>query len=680
MFKWIIVPCAVYFLYRLGVTRPILTARSKAGDYCYSEAGDWKDFFRSLVPRDEIQLVMTIIYLWCYLESFRYMGNFAYAQVSFRSLFGIFLLGRLVIWVVQAICAVFFFLRCELFFPCQILLLGLVLALRSMGALAWGFPQGAWNWSLDNLVLGFFLAVTYFSSWRFRAAFFPWNTSRRMRPRGFPPRVPGRKRLLLISPTAPWEFSPFISKSMYFPPVLPMVAAAVPADWDVMILDEGKNELDFELDVDVVGITAMNVYRSQVIDIAAEYRRRGRTVIVGGPDVSVAAHKYLPHFDVVFSGDAFGYLPKILADWEAGRLQKIYVNPHSHDLVGLPLPRNELLPPRRYLNMHNILVSTSCPYACEYCNYAKDRVARLRPPEEVAAAVRFSGARTFWFEAPELLAYKHYVKKLEAALRGKRIHWSTHTTVKACSDEEILRSAQRAGMRGVALGLESFSQETLAFVNKRSNKVADYLATLRLLDKAGISVAVHVIFGLPYDSPEARRAGLEILKQGRVAEIVNHVLGVGEEDVEIEKKLRAAGGEQLVLQAHLNQGKESVVRNYRWGVASDKEFNDQMEGFMNSIMSFSSIFRRIFLRSPANFPNFAPDLMSNLVRKVSQTSFVGEPFSIFRFFERAYGMPKGSAKKLAEELESALRSSVGPANYEAAPALAKSTASTSSTL
>ena len=338
-------------------------------------------------------------------------------------------------------------------------------------------------------------------------------------------------------------------------------------------------------------------------------------------------------------------------DWLEGKLQQRYINKEYHSLAGLPLPRNDLLPKRRYLNMHNILVSTSCPFACEYCTYAKGRSARLRPINELIDAIKHADAQYYWLEAPELLIYKPYVKKLGDALQGMNLHWMAHASMMSCGDIENLKNARRAGLRQVMLGVESFSQDVLKFANKRTNKVSEYLSVFQLLDKAGIVASVNIMLGFPQDKPEDYKKGLEILIKGKVAGMFGHRLCVYPGDKIFEQKLLSAGGRPLRVFEILNADKRLNFTPYRSERYTDIEYDQYVEDFFKEFHSFQSIFRRLFFRSMRNVPNLVPDLFSSLMSKFRSTDGSQQNYnSYFDYMDLLFDLVPGESRRIALSL------------------------------
>jgi radical SAM superfamily enzyme YgiQ (UPF0313 family) len=88
------------------------------------------------------------------------------------------------------------------------------------------------------------------------------------------------------------------------------------------------------------------------------------------------------------------------------------------------------------------------------------------------------------------------------ALKPLRRKWAAQVSIDRCADEHLLRLAREAGCVYLFIGLESFSEESLASVNKGFNQVLRYEQTIRLIHRHGICVQAGVIFGFDTDTLE----------------------------------------------------------------------------------------------------------------------------------------------------------------------------------
>src|SRR5512143_686349 len=73
--------------------------------------------------------------------------------------------------------------------------------------------------------------------------------------------------------------------------VLPYLAALVPKEWDVTLLDDATEEVDFGADVDAVAITIRTVTSLRGYAIARRFRDRKIPVLMGGPHATFHAEE-----------------------------------------------------------------------------------------------------------------------------------------------------------------------------------------------------------------------------------------------------------------------------------------------------------------------------------------------------------------------------------------------------
>ncbi len=465
-----------------------------------------------------------------------------------------------------------------------------------------------------------------------------------MRPKGFAPRRPGRHRILLVDPASEVDLYALSDRRTTYPPVTSYLAALVPADWDVMILDCVFDELDYDMDVAVVGITTVAHRYNSFCEIAAGFRRKGVCVMLGGPEVSRAPESYETICDSLLVGEAEGFVPKMLEDWENGRLQKRYINSVAGDLKSRALPRHDLLPPRRYWNHHLIMISTSCPYHCSFCNYNRTRAPRLRPVKDVAAEIKAPQSRQFWFAAPELLVYKDYVAELEREIGPLKVTCASHATMRSCLDDRVLRSAYRAGLRQIHIGIESFSQASLDFVNKGFNRVDTYQRAFKLLDEARITICCNIIVGLPKDTVLDYERTLQGLVKGKTSAVEFHVMGVYSGDTLFETSLLAAGGRPLGIFSANKELFKSCYKYYKPPQFDDKLFFETYARF-ESYYSFPNIARRLFSRSAVNISGLWPNLVWNVVLRLSHVNPTGRPWDLYRHVDEQLGLPPGTTRQ-----------------------------------
>ena len=107
------------------------------------------------------------------------------------------------------------------------------------------------------------------------------------------------KKILLINPAFKGSLHSNI-KVLAIPPLnLAMIARYTPEQYEVEIVDEGVEELDFDTPADLVGITCMTPLAPRAYELAAHFRKRGVPVVMGGIHASYMPDEALRYVDAV---------------------------------------------------------------------------------------------------------------------------------------------------------------------------------------------------------------------------------------------------------------------------------------------------------------------------------------------------------------------------------------------
>ncbi len=334
-------------------------------------------------------------------------------------------------------------------------------------------------------------------------------------------------RLLLISPVAQ---AGLVAKNFNFRlPVLGLlkVAALTPPSWRVVIQDEKVEELDLEQEVDLVGVTAMTATARRAYEIADHFRRRGIRVVMGGMHASALPDEALEHCDSVVVGEAEALWPRLLEDFDRGRLQRIYRHENGFpSLESLPRPDWDLFRGKRYLPVHFVETTRGCPLDCEFCavTTAFGGRYRNRPAEDVVSELRnlrpFEGRfilkNCVFFVDDNIISNRAYARELLPRLGEFKLKWFSHASMNIAKDEELLQLCQKSGCAGLFIGFETLSDETLRAVGKRTNHPAEYLDAVRRIHDHGIGIDASFVFGLDEDDEAVFDRTLDFVKRSKV--------------------------------------------------------------------------------------------------------------------------------------------------------------------
>jgi radical SAM superfamily enzyme YgiQ (UPF0313 family) len=319
--------------------------------------------------------------------------------------------------------------------------------------------------------------------------------------------------------------------------VLPLtvVAALTPREYEVRIVDENVESLDFDADCDVVGITFMTALAPRAYAIAAEFRRRGRVVVGGGYHATLCPEDAAPHFDTLVAGDAEGAWEQVLRDAQRGTLRKIYRQPPvgmpgqsgGLDCLRTPMPRRDLLAhtARYYATINAVQAGRGCRHNCRYCSVTvfHGRKYRHRPVADVMAELK-TLPRYFIFVDDNIIAEREYALELFRAMAPLRKRWVSQCSLLIADDPELLQAARAAGCCGLFIGVETASDANLAAMNKQFNHTDSHFERLRKIHRAGIGVVAGMIVGMDADRPEVFGRTLRFLQETNIDVVQLNIL------------------------------------------------------------------------------------------------------------------------------------------------------------
>jgi radical SAM superfamily enzyme YgiQ (UPF0313 family) len=280
------------------------------------------------------------------------------------------------------------------------------------------------------------------------------------------------------------------------------------------MVDEQVEEVPWDEAFDLVGITCMTALAPRAYELAAQFRRRGTPVVLGGMHPTLCPEEAAGHADAVVVGDAEGLWPRVVEDLMRGELRGIYRHASSPALGGLPALPRHLLSRRKYATVQAVQATRGCDQGCAFCSVAAAHQCcqRRRPVLEVLAEVRGLPGRFFMFVDDHLLADRDYARELLTGLLPLGKRWVAQTTLAITQDRDLLRLAAAAGCVGIFVGLETFSPANLAEVNKGCHRVEEYRQAIQALHDQGIGVEAGVVFGFDGDRPAVFRQTLDMLE------------------------------------------------------------------------------------------------------------------------------------------------------------------------
>ena len=295
----------------------------------------------------------------------------------------------------------------------------------------------------------------------------------------------------------------YLNRALYSPLAgLLAVAACIPRDqYEVVLTDENIETIDFDMKADLVGISAMTSYVNRGYEIADQFRARGVPVVMGGVHPSFMPQEALQHSDAVVVGEVELLIDKLLDDLRHGSMRGIYKSDKLHSMVGMPMPRYDLLKKNRYVNKTFVQTSRGCHQGCTFCAepLMNGLKFRYRPVDEVIHEMENCGSRTVSVNDADFFGTPERPKEVMRALRGRGIQWQAGVTSKLAQDDRMLELAAASGCTMLSIGFESISRETLKRVHKHVNRPEEFMALVEKVHSYGIMVFGLFMFGFDGD-------------------------------------------------------------------------------------------------------------------------------------------------------------------------------------
>ena len=350
-------------------------------------------------------------------------------------------------------------------------------------------------------------------------------------------------RALLVCPEFPLSFWSF-RKSCQLrgnravnPPLgLLTVAALLPQEWELRLVDLNTRELteqDWQW-AEILLISVMYIQKDGLFALAAEAKRRGITVVAGGPyPTSLPEATLAAGCDFVVRGEGENTIPLLLEAMRTGQTGVIETD-EKPDLSTSPIPRFDLLDLDDYATF-SIQTSRGCPFDCEFCDVVNlfGRKPRHKTSQQVIAELetlyRLGATGNMFFCDDNFIGSK---KKAQALLqeiiawskpRGTPYRFLTQASVNLGQDQEMIELMIAANLWEVFIGIESPDEAVLETSHKFHNIKNPLVESLGNLKRSGMEVIGSFIIGL---DGEKSGAGERICAFIEETEIPVTMLGV----------------------------------------------------------------------------------------------------------------------------------------------------------
>ena len=348
-------------------------------------------------------------------------------------------------------------------------------------------------------------------------------------------------KILLISPAGAFfsqnhEFRDYVDNSREMQTILhywngigaslPTIAGATPGNHEIKIVDENLEKLNFNYPCDLVGITATTQQVTRAYEIADEFRRQGRYVVLGGIHVTALPEEALRHADTVFVGEAENTWPAFINDFLQGIRKPVY---RQKDFAAVNLsttfpPRYDLISRYAYPVVW-LFASRGCPRNCEFCAASTIYGSRYKHKSPAKVVREIKDIKRRWkyaqigFADDNLFIDKRFRRELVEQLGQLSFTWYAQTDTSVARDVDFLRKLRSSGCRILFVGFESVHLENLIGLNANHWKAKEhknYSKSIAKIQENGIGIYGSFILGFDHDDQSTVDKTIEFINQNNL--------------------------------------------------------------------------------------------------------------------------------------------------------------------
>lgn len=307
------------------------------------------------------------------------------------------------------------------------------------------------------------------------------------------------------------EGQEYLDEGRMEPLMLGVLGGLTPPEHEVVLWDDRFEEVPFDAPTDLVAITIETFTARRSYEIAAEYRRRGVPVIMGGMHATLIPDEVQAHADSVLLGNAEGAWGQALDDLAAGRLQKRYQG-GTNQVQNGTFPRRDLFAGKGYLPVSLIQFSRGCPHECFYCATSTFfcQEHHVRPWQEVLEEI--AQRKLLFFVDDNFTANREAAKALLKELIPLKISWVGQLCLEAADDPELLSLMAKSGCLGFVVGFESLDPRNLDWMKKsgvNSRAAGLYSDQIKRFKDKGFQIWAAFTLGHDHDTVESLAATVD---------------------------------------------------------------------------------------------------------------------------------------------------------------------------
>ena len=299
-------------------------------------------------------------------------------------------------------------------------------------------------------------------------------------------------------------------------------------DEDIVIIENENIEMiNFDEEVDIVGITVTVDVINRAIEIAKLYQSKGIPVVVGGIHITAFPEEAKKYFDVISIGLAEKTWPNIIRDFKGGTLKAIYKCDDKIKGREIISPAYHLIDNKKYLYCNVISTSRGCPFKCDFCYNSCDGHKDLyinRPIEHVINDIKTIGRQHIMFIDDNFIGNPKWTLEFVQAIRPMGLKWNAAVSANIIDMLPLLDEMALSGCESLFIGFESLNENAINNVNKGQNNIGKYELLIEEIHKRGMMINASFVFGLDEDDVTTFQTTLDWIVKNKIETVTSHIL------------------------------------------------------------------------------------------------------------------------------------------------------------
>ncbi len=335
------------------------------------------------------------------------------------------------------------------------------------------------------------------------------------------------KKIYFIQPTyRNGKGELFKGKKQEYPSLaLPALSSTIPREWDKEFCFEFLQNVNFDTDAQVIGISSMGYDLAHGMELAKAFKQRGKSVMFGGHQAWFSREELHSVCDTVVLGcPGPEEMNLILADCTANKVSPVYTAG-----VHINFPFDYSILDGKRTRFMPVLAGIGCRNQCNFCCNKEITSGHyyLRSIDTVMTDIHAARrkSRLLVFSDSNLFNHRTHLFELTSRMIQERIDalWGAQCTIDIGDNPEWLRQMYKSGCRLLFIGIETLNQANMDQLEKRID-VALHERRIANIRTSGIAVGGYFMVGLDEDTTESFNDLYDFIHRNRLVSAVINIL------------------------------------------------------------------------------------------------------------------------------------------------------------